>query len=272
MFEQINEAVNCIKEKIGSEPPKVGIVLGSGLGDFVEKISNPQSISYENIPHFHKTTVKGHQGQIVVGNIGSTKVLVFQGRFHRYEGHPLSNVVLPVRVLAGLGAKNLILTNASGGINSEYQPGELVCITDHINLTGDSPLIGKNDERLGVRFPDMTEAYNKELSALLHEAASELSIELKAGVYAGVLGPAYETPAEINMLGILGADMVGMSTVPETIAANHAGLRVCGVSCITNLAAGISPHKLSHDEVKEVANMAKEKFNNLLELAVQKIG
>ncbi len=271
MFAKIQETAEAIKDKMGNKAPHVGIILGSGLGNFAEKVEDALIIPYTDIPNFHQTTVVGHQGRLILGTIKGVEVAVMQGRFHRYEGHSLSDVVLPVRVLAQLGIKKLILTNASGGINNNYQPGELVCITDHINMTGDSPLIGPNISELGDRFPDMTEAYDNELNQILGEAANDLGIDLKSGIYGGVLGPAYETPAEINMLKIIGADMVGMSTVPECIAANHAGLKVCGVSCITNLAAGISPTKLSHDEVKVTANLAREKFNSLLELAVQKM-
>jgi purine-nucleoside phosphorylase len=195
-----------------------------------------------------------------------------QGRFHTYEGHSLEDVVLPVRVLSLLGVKNLVLTNAAGGINSKYNPGELVCIKDHLNLTGKNPLVGPNDERFGPRFPDMTETYNEKLNEHIFQAAEELNIKVQQGIYAGLLGPTYETPSEIKMLKIFGADMVGMSTVPEAIAAHHAGLNVCGISCITNLAAGISKEKLNHDEVKEVANLAMEKFTKLLTLSVEKIG
>ena len=271
MNTKLSETSNFLKKKMAGRTPQVGIVLGSGLGDFAEKIEDRLEITYEEIPHFHETTIKGHTGKLIIGKIAGAEVAVFQGRYHFYEGHPIDEVVLPVRVLAHLGIKQLILTNASGGINSSYGPGDLVCITDHINLTGVNPLIGTNNEQLGVRFPDMSEAYNHKLNSLLFESAKEMNINLKAGVYAGLLGPSYETPAEIKMLGILGADLVGMSTVLESIAANHAGLQVCGISCITNLAAGISKEKLNHDDVKDVANMAMSHFTSLLELAVSKI-
>ncbi len=272
MFQKVEETANFIKEKLNGRSPKIGIVLGSGLGIFADKVEGKLEIPYNEIPNFHQTTVKGHKGRLVIGKVSGIEVAVFQGRFHKYEGHPIDDVVLPVRVLSQLGVDKLILTNASGGISSNYQPGELVYITDHINLTGMSPLIGANDERFGVRFPDMSEAYSSELNNLLIESAKEMDITIKPGVYAGVLGPSYETPAEIRMLKVIGADMVGMSTVPESIAANHAGLKVCGISCITNLAAGISKEKLNHDDVKDVANMVMEKFTKLLEKAVEKIG
>ncbi|MFT6631358.1 MAG: purine-nucleoside phosphorylase [Bacteriovoracaceae bacterium] len=272
MFQKVEETANFIQSQLEGRAPKVGIVLGSGLGVFADKVIDKIEIPYSEIPNFHQPTVTGHKGRLVIGTVSGVEVAVFQGRFHNYEGHPLEDVVLPVRVLSQIGVEKLILTNAAGGISSDYSPGELVYITDHINLTGNSPLMGPNDERFGVRFPDMSEAYNKQLNSLLLDSAKELDMVIKPGVYAGVLGPAYETPAEIRMLKIMGADMVGMSTVPESIAANHAGLKVCGISCITNLAAGISKEKLNHDDVKDVANMVMEKFTKLLDKAVEKIG
>jgi purine-nucleoside phosphorylase len=272
MFQKVKETANFIQAQLEGRAPKVGIVLGSGLGVFADKVKDKIEIPYSEIPNFHQPTVTGHKGRLVIGTVSGVEVAVFQGRFHYYEGHPLEDVVLPVRVLSQIGVEKLILTNAAGGISSDYSPGELVYITDHINLTGNSPLMGPNDERFGVRFPDMSEAYNKELNSLLLDSAKELDMVIKPGVYAGVLGPAYETPAEIRMLRTMGADMVGMSTVPESIAANHAGLKVCGISCITNLAAGISKEKLNHDDVKDVANMVMEKFTKLLDKAVEKIG
>lgn len=272
MFTRVEQTTQFIQEKLNGRTPKIGIILGSGLGIFADKAQDQIEIPFADIPNFHPTTVVGHKGRLVVGKVNDIDVCIMQGRFHTYEGHGLEDVVLPVRVMAQLGVEKLILTNAAGGINSDYLPGDLVCITDHLNLTGRNPLIGPNDDRFGPRFPDMTEAYNHSLNEQLMSAAKELSIDLKTGVYAGLLGPTYETPAEIRMLKILGADMVGMSTVPGCIAANHLGLQVCGISCITNLAAGISKEKLSHDEVKEVANLAMEKFTNLLTVAVSKIG
>ncbi len=264
MFSKIKEASKYISENIGSGSPEVGIILGSGLGEFAEKVENKIIIPYGEIPHFHQTTVKGHQGKVVAGTLGGKQVIVFQGRFHRYEGHSMQDVVLPVRVLALLGVKKLILTNAAGGMNSNYTPGELVIITDHINLTGDNPLIGPNIEELGERFPDMSRTYNPELNNTILKSANELNLKIETGVYVGVLGPSYETPAEIRMFSKMGADMVGMSTVAEAIAAHHAGLKVCGISCITNFAAGMGQESLNHDEVKDVANQVKEKFTTLL--------
>jgi purine-nucleoside phosphorylase len=271
IFQKIQEATDYIKERITTKP-KIGIILGSGLGVYVDQIENKTVIPYNEIPHFHQTTVEGHEGRLILGQVKGVEVAVYQGRFHVYEGHDLEDVVLPVRVLSLLGAEYLLLTNAAGGINSQYVPGDLVCISDHINMTGRNPLVGKNIEELGPRFPDMTAAYDLEVQDLLVKSASENGFELYRGVYAAMLGPTYETPAEIKMLDVIGADMVGMSTVPEAIAANHLGLRVGGVSCITNLAAGISKEKLHHDEVKEVAKMAMMKFSNLLTTTVEKIG
>jgi len=244
--------------------PDVAIVLGSGLGKLAEKIENPTVIPYEEIPEFPKPTVAGHGGKLVLGKAGETNVAVMQGRVHLYEGHSPETVVLPVRTLGLLGIKTLVLTNAAGGINPAFAPGELMVIRDHLNLQGANPLTGPNDDSLGVRFPDMSEAYNKELSDMIVKTALELGIDIRNGVYAGMPGPTYETPAEINMLKILGADAVGMSTVAESIAANHMGIKVCGVSLITNLAAGISKTKLTHEEVKETADKATEYFVGLM--------
>jgi len=271
MFEKIKETSDYIKS-INDTKPRVGIVLGSGLGVYVDRIEDKTIIPYGDIPNFHKTTVKGHKGQLVLGKVCGVDVAVFQGRFHTYEGHDLNDVVLPVRVLSQLGAEFLILTNASGGINEAYVPGDLVCIDDHINMTGRNPLLGKNIEELGPRFPDMTETYNNQLKEIFDIAAKNLDIKLKSGIYAGVLGPTYETPAEIRMYKTLGADLVGMSTVPEAIAAHHAGLKVGGIACVTNMAAGISLEKLNHDDVKDVALQAMEKFSDLLTEAVKEIG
>lgn len=271
MFERVTESANFIKSRLEGKKPEMGIILGSGLGEFAQKAQNKIEIDYSDIPHFHKTSVKGHKGKLIIGEISGVCVAIFQGRFHAYEGHDLETVVLPVRSLCMLGVKNVIITNAAGGINTAYVPGDLVCISDHINLTGTNPLIGQNNDQFGERFPDMTEAYNKEISQVLVDSAKELGFELKKGVYAAVSGPSYETPAEIQMLKIIGADMVGMSTFAETIAANHLGVKVSGISCITNLAAGLGQEKLHHDEVKEVANLAMEKFTNLLTMAIKRL-
>lgn len=271
MYQKLKEAAEYIKSVMPAKP-KAGIVLGSGLGVFAEKIENPLVVPYADIPRFPQTSVAGHDGKLILGQTEGVDVAVFQGRFHRYEGHPLEDVVLPVRVLSLLGAEHLILTNASGGINESYRPGDLVAITDHINMTGGNPLAGPNMDELGERFPDMTQAYDLELREILASAAQKLGVDLKSGVYAGVLGPTYETPAEIGMLKIIGGDLVGMSTVPEAIAANHAGLRVAGISCVTNMAAGIGGEKLKHEDVKIVAQKAMQKFSDLVQAAVKEIG
>lgn len=271
MLQRIEEAANYIKEKMGDRRPTVGLVLGSGLGVFADQVENKIEIPYSEIPNFHTPKVIGHKGRLVIGTVNGVEVAVYQGRYHAYEGHSLEDVVLPVRVLKFIGANKVILTNAAGGINENYLPGSLVYIEDHLNLTGRNPLLGMNEDKLGPRFPDMTEAYNIELNKILTQSAIELGFDLHGGVYAGLMGPTYETPAEIRMLKTIGADMVGMSTVPEAIAANHAGLKVCGISCITNLAAGISKEKLNHDDVKDVANLAMERFTKLLSKAVGKM-
>lgn len=260
---KILEATEYILSKIKTKP-KVGMVLGSGLGIYVDQIQNKIIIPYNEIPHFKRTSVEGHEGRLIVGEIHGVTVAALQGRLHAYEGHPMEEIVHPVRTLAALGIEFLFLTNASGGINDNFHPGDLVAISDHINLTGRNALVGPNIAELGPRFPDMTNAYDPELNELISAVAKNHHVEIKSGVYCSVLGPTYETPAEIRMLKILGADMVGMSTVPEVIAANHLGLKVAGVACITNYAAGIKPEKLSHADVKKVAEKAMVGFATIL--------
>lgn len=271
MYKKIQEATDYVKS-ITDIKPKVGVILGSGLGIYVDQIEDKIVIPYTDIPHFHQTTVEGHQGRLIIGKVKGVDVAVLQGRYHVYEGHSLEDVVLPTRVLCLLGAENIVLTNAAGGINSAFVPGDLVYIKDHINLTGRNPLVGPNMNELGPRFPDMTQAYDLELQNLIKESAKAVGFDIKGGVYAALLGPTYETPAEINMLKIIGGDMVGMSTVPESIAANHLGMKVAGISCITNLAAGIGHEKLKHEDVKEVAKIAMKKFSDLLTEFVSRIG
>lgn len=263
MMTKILEASQYIQSKIKNKP-KVGIVLGSGLGIYVDQIQNKIIIPYQDIPHFKRTSVEGHQGCLIVGEVNGVSVAALQGRLHAYEGYAMEEIVLPVRVLASLGIEYLFLTNASGGINSEYHPGDLVAITDHINLSGRNPLQGPNIAELGPRFPDMSEPYDREVIKLLQSVAGHHHVNLRTGVYCSVLGPSYETPAEIRMLRTIGADMVGMSTVPEVIAANHLGLKVAGVACITNYAAGIKQEKLSHADVKHVAEKAMVGFATIL--------
>lgn len=260
---KIMEASQYILSKI-SNKPKVGIVLGSGLGIYVDHIENKLVIPYQDIPHFKRTSVEGHSGALIIGEVKGVTVAALQGRLHAYEGYAMEDIVLPVRTLAAIGIDYLFLSNASGGINTEYHPGDLVVITDHINLTGRNALVGPNIAELGPRFPDMGNAYDAELRNILHQAGTNHNVNLKDGVYCSVLGPTYETPAEIRMLRIIGADMVGMSTVPEVIAANHLGLKVAGVSCITNYAAGIKKEKLDHADVKHVAEKAMVGFATVL--------
>ncbi len=261
--QKIINSVKSIREKTDFIP-EIAIVLGSGLGKLADSIESPIVIPYEEIAGFPKPTVIGHGGKLVFGRVGEANVVVMQGRVHLYEGHSPEDVVLPVRTLGLLGIKSLILTNAAGGVNPAFSPGELMVIRDHINLQSSNPLTGMNDDSLGTRFPDMSEAYNKKFSEIIIECAIENKIDIRSGVYAGLTGPTYETPAEVNMLRILGADAVGMSTVAECIAANHMGIKVCGVSLITNMAAGLSKTKLSHKEVKETADKATEYFIALM--------
>lgn len=260
---KILEASTYLSSKISAKP-KIGIVLGSGLGIYIDQIQNKTVIPYEDIPHFKRTSVEGHSGALIFGTVQGVNVVALQGRLHPYEGYAMEEIVLPVRVLAALGIEILFLTNASGGINTNFHPGDLVIINDHINLSGRNPLVGPNIAELGPRFPDMGNAYDKDLREVLFNVAKTHHVDLKTGVYCSVLGPTYETPAEIRMLRILGADLVGMSTVPEVIAANHLGLKVAGVACVTNYAAGIKEEKLSHADVKKVAEKAMVGFATVL--------
>ncbi len=271
MLQKVEAATNYINSKV-SNKPKIGLILGSGLGEFVDLIQNKKSLSYGEIPNFFKTTIEGHSGQLIFGTLSGIEIVVMQGRVHLYEGHAISEVSLPTRVLCTLGIKNLILTNAAGGINASFAPGDLIAINDHINLMGRNPLIGPNVNEWGPRFPDMSFAYNPELISAIKASCEELRYPFKQGVYCALSGPTYETPAEIRMLRTLGADMVGMSTVPETIVANHMGIKVAGISCITNMAAGISKVKLSHDDIKEVATKSMSNFKNILKKSIEKIG
>ncbi|MCF6093468.1 purine-nucleoside phosphorylase [Microaerobacter geothermalis] len=260
---KIMEATACLKEKIKVDPT-IGLILGSGLGSLAEELKDAVVIPYGEIPHFPVSTVEGHKGQLVVGQLEGKNVLAFQGRFHYYEGYSLEAVTFPVRVMQGLGIDKVIVTNAAGGINERFSVGALMLIKDHLNLTFRNPLIGRNDPSLGVRFPDMSEAYSKKLGKIAKEVAKTQGITLVEGIYAGLTGPSYETPAEIRMLRILGADAVGMSTVPEVIVAKHGNMEVLGISCITNMAAGILPQPLSHEEVMETTNRVKSQFIQLV--------
>ncbi|MDR1916571.1 MAG: purine-nucleoside phosphorylase [Synergistaceae bacterium] len=246
--EKTTEAMAAINRKT-SHRPIAGIILGSGLGSVAEAIEDAVAIPYEEIPYWPRTTATGHAGRLVMGSLEGISVVAMQGRVHYYEGYSMDEVTFPVRIFGELGVRTLIATNASGGINLGYKPGDLVAIYDHINFMGINPLIGANNEHWGPRFPDMTYAYDRDYITLLENAAKEERIQLRKGVYIAFTGPSYETPAEIRMSRVLGADLVGMSTVPEVIAANHMGMRVAGISCVSNYAAGVTSEKLHHQEV-----------------------
>ncbi|URN94180.1 MAG: purine-nucleoside phosphorylase [Candidatus Pristimantibacillus lignocellulolyticus] len=268
--QQIKEAAQYIAEQI-NVMPEIGLILGSGLGVLGDHIDSATVISYEDIPHFPVSTVEGHAGELMIGTIAGKTVVLMRGRFHMYEGYSPEVTAFPVRVMKALGVKSLIVTNAAGGINLEFASGNLMLISDHLNLTGKNPLIGANDADLGARFPDMSEAYSKRLREIAKNVASEKGIGLVEGVYAGLLGPSYETPAEIRMLRIIGADAVGMSTVAEVIAARHSGIEVVGISCISNMAAGILDQPLSHVEVMETTDRVKSQFLELVTSLIAKI-
>ncbi|MDK2822581.1 MAG: purine-nucleoside phosphorylase [Clostridia bacterium] len=252
--------------------PKIGLILGSGLGVLAEEITDPLFLPYKDIPNFPESTVEGHAGQLVIGKLADVPVLTMQGRFHYYEGYNLQKITFPIRVMQGLGIKFLIVTNAAGGINLSFSEGTIMLINDHINLMGTNPLIGKNLAEFGPRFPDMTEAYSSKLISLAKNVAKKLNIEIREGIYAAVTGPSYETPAEIKYLRTIGADAVGMSTVPEVIVANHGSMSVLGISCITNMAAGVTGKKLTHDEVMETAEKVRENLRSLLLGIIKEIG
>ncbi len=264
VYEQLQETLKAIHARAGDARPQVGVILGSGLGSFADGLEDRKVVPYGELPHFPKSSVPGHEGRLVLGGVGGVSAVVMQGRVHAYEGYTPAQVSFPARVLCGLGIRTLVVTNAAGGVNLSFKPGDLMAITDHLNLSGSNPLTGPNDERLGPRFPDMSTAYTPKLRQLLLATAEKAQVKLHSGVYAIISGPSYETPAEIRMLRTLGADAVGMSTVPEVIVAAHMGVKVAGVSCITNLAAGIGTAPLSHDEVAHTANQVREVFSRLL--------
>jgi purine-nucleoside phosphorylase len=251
--------------------PRIGLVLGSGLGGFADELSDSVRIPYSHIPSFPRSTAVGHAGQMVIGKSDGVAVAAMQGRVHLYEGYSPQEVVFPVRVMARMGIQALVLTNAAGGINLDYKQGALVVITDHINLQGQNPLVGANNDRLGPRFPDMTQAYWKSYREMALEEGQKLGLNLHQGVYAGLLGPSFETPAEIRYLRTIGADLVGMSTVPEVIAARHMGLKVLAISCVTNMAAGILDQVISHEEVLETGERVKEQFVGLVRAVLRRI-
>lgn len=264
--EQVDQAVSVVRARAGAAAPDVAIVLGSGLGEFASRLTEAVSIPYGDIPHWPGATVIGHEGRLVVGTLAGKRVAALAGRAHFYEGHDLRTVTFATRVIGRLGVKTIILTNAAGGINDvDLAPGMLMVMDDHLNLLGSNPLVGPNEEAFGVRFPDMTEVYSKRLRALADTVARAQGLRIGHGVYVAVHGPSYETPAEIRFLRAIGADAVGMSTVPEAIVARHMGMEVLGLSCITNAAAGVLPQPLDHSEVMAVARQVRGAFAALLE-------
>lgn len=264
VVQQIQDVVSFLEARLGQVRPEVALILGSGLGGFADRIQNPISIPYADIPHFQRPSVEGHEGRIVFGTVNGVSVGVLQGRWHFYEGHSMNSIVIPTRALATLGAHTLFLTNAAGGVNLRFKAGDLMVIEDHLNLMGDNPLTGKDSVMFGPRFPDMSEPYCRESIAIIEQTAQRLGLRLQKGVYVGLRGPTYETPAEVKMIRVLGGDSVGMSTVPEAIAARHLGVRVAGISVITNMAAGIEQKTLDHAEVTETANKVMAQLSDLI--------
>ena len=269
-YEKLIKCYNCVREKTDFVP-QIALVLGSGLGAFADSIKKVCEIDYREIEDFPISTVEGHKGRFVFGYIDSVPVVCMQGRIHYYEGYDINNVVLPARIMGMLGAKVIFLTNASGGINKKFSAGDFMIITDHIATFVPNPLVGPNMDELGTRFPDMSEVYDKKLVAIIKDVAKENSIKVQQGIYAQLSGPSFETPAEIRMLSMFGADAVGMSTAIEAIASRHAGMKVCAVSCVCNMAAGISPTPLTHAEVQEAEDKAAPLFKNLIARSVEEI-
>lgn len=263
LYERAQEAARLIRTRTSAEVP-VAIVLGSGLGAFAQDLTDATEIPYDEIPGFARATVEGHAGRLVIGKVGEVTVAAMQGRFHYYEGYSLPDVTFPIRVLKLLGVRTLVLTNAAGTLNIEYTPGSLMVISDHLNLIGDNPLRGENDERFGPRFPDLTSVYALRLQDIVIDEANAMGLEVRRGIYAALSGPSYETPAEIHMIRTLGADVVGMSTVPEAIVARHMDMQVVGISCITNLAAGVSDQPIDHSQVMAIGERVRGSFTALL--------
>lgn len=271
VYEKLLRCTEAVKEKIKFRP-EVALILGSGLGEYAQEMDVRESIDYSEIEGFPVSTVVGHQGRFLFGYVKGVPVVAMQGRVHYYEGYPITDVVLPVRLMGLLGAKTVILTNAAGGVNFNFQPGDLMMITDHITSAVPSPLIGPNPDDLGPRFPDMSEVYDRELREIIRQAARNTGISLQQGVYVQLTGPSYETPAEIRMCRAWGADAVGMSTACEAMAARHMGLKICGISCITNLASGMSNKPLDHKEVQETADRVAKEFRKLVTETIRLIG
>lgn len=267
-YDKVLSSVEFVKSKVDNQP-KVGIILGSGLGSLVDRIENQQSISYADIPNFPESSLEGHAGNLVFGTIGGYELMVMQGRFHNYEGFEMKETTYPLFMMKMMGVTHLIVTNACGGINTGFVPGDLMIIEDFINGVSTNPLVGPNDERFGPRFPDMSDPYHSEFRDLARSVGQDLEIGYKEGVYAFFQGPYYETRAEIRMYGKLGADAIGMSTVPETIVASYLGIKTLGISCITNMATGLRDGKHSHAEVVDIANKASEKLTNWVEAILQ---
>jgi purine-nucleoside phosphorylase len=270
LYERAEEAARMIRSRAPAEV-SVAIVLGSGLGAFAEDLTDAVSIPYDEIPGFARSTVEGHAGKLVIGKAGEVTIAAMQGRFHFYEGYSLEDVTFPTRVLKLLGVRTLVLTNAAGTLNIEFTPGSLMIISDHLNLLGDNPLRGVNDPRFGPRFPDLSSVYSPELQSVVIDEANRMGLEVRRGIYAALAGPSYETPAEIHMLRSLGADAVGMSTVPEAIVARHMNVRVVGISCITNLAAGVSDVPVDHSQVMATGERVREKFSELLQRIIPRL-
>jgi len=267
---KLENAIKVIKDRISDFNPEIGIILGSGLGELADEY-NQVAIDYKDIPGFEASTVLGHKGRLVFAEINGKKVVMMQGRFHFYEGHSIQKVVFPIKVMKKLGVKTVIITNAAGGVNASFNPSDLMIITDHINFMGQNPLVGQNDDTMGVRFPDMSEIYTPEYVELTKKVGRILGIDLQEGIYMALSGPSYETPAEVRMARTIGADAVGMSTVPEAMVAAWAGMKVIGISCICNSAAGVSTVGLSHDDVINAANKAKDKFKKLVKEVIKNL-
>jgi purine-nucleoside phosphorylase len=269
-YSRAENAAQAIRARTATNA-KIAIVLGSGLGGFADEFQDSVSLPYREIPGFVSSTAEGHVGSLVIGKVGDVPVMAMQGRVHYYEGYTLEEVTFPIRTFKLLGINTLILTNAAGGVDAQLTQGALMVISDHLNLMGVNPLRGRNDERFGPRFPDLTEVYSRDLQELASEEARALDITVRRGIYAALAGPTYETPAEIHMLRAFGADAVGMSTVPEAIVARHMGINVLGISCITNMAAGMSEHPINHAEVMETGQKVREKFTELLRRVIAKV-